>query len=533
MVKKIKNLIVGLILILFQNCQSVHKANQHIETPIAIKKLHKDIDFVQRKLFKLHPSLEFYINKKDLKFKFDSLKQSIKNPLKPNEFYFGISRVVASVRQGHTAIQPLYKQFTRSELKYLKKKGAYPLSLFSFSYIDDELIITQNYSKDITIKTGTVIKKIQGITPQYLFAKYKGTDASDGYNQTYYNRAFANKIVNYFKLEKQITDSIQVEFSYKDSLYKKLLTRVALTKGFKKEKTKKSADSIKKRSKNEKEFRRAHEKELEIKKSIFGYDEIKKEFTRQLIYPTTDSSLVVLRIKKFVGGKQSKAYALIFKEIENKKGKTLVLDLRNNGGGSIEEIKNLFTYISPDFVNFVDTLKVTNRTSLATNMFRNVPKGILISLAPIVVPYIIKNLFLIKKSPKGFFYQKSKLTDRLQPKDNNYQGKLYVLIDGGSFSASSVISANLQNINRGIFVGEETGGAFNSTVAGTLPILTLPHSKLKFRVGMMEIGVVKKSTIKGRGVMPQVAITSKKEDYQNNKDAELQWILQTEGKILK
>lgn len=122
MVKKIKNLIVGLILILFQNCQSVHKANQHIETPIAIKKLHKDIDFVQRKLFKLHPSLEFYINKKDLKFKFDSLKQSIKNPLKPNEFYFGISRVVASVRQGHTAIQPLYKQFTRSELKYLKKK---------------------------------------------------------------------------------------------------------------------------------------------------------------------------------------------------------------------------------------------------------------------------------------------------------------------------------------------------------------------------------------------------------------------------
>ncbi|QYS92512.1 hypothetical protein JJC04_08430 [Flavobacterium covae] len=137
----------------------------------------------------------------------------------------------------------------------------------------------------------------------------------------------------------------------------------------------------------------------------------------------------------------------------------------------------------------------------------------------------------MKKSPKGFFYQKSKLTNRLQPKDNNYQGKLYVLINGGSFSASSVISANLQNINRGIFLGEETGGAFNSTVAGTLPVLTLPYSKLKFRVGMMEIGVVKKSAIKGRGVMPQVTIISKKEDYQNNWDAELQWILQTEGKI--
>ncbi|AND63405.1 hypothetical protein AX766_02680 [Flavobacterium covae] len=531
MIKKIKILIIGLILILFQNCQSVHQANQHIETPVAIKKLHKDIDFVERKLFKLHPSLELYINKKDLKFKFDSLKKSIKNPLKPNEFYFGISRVVASVRQGHTIIQPLYKQFSRNKLKELKKKGIYPLSLFSFSYINDELIVTQNYSKDITIKPGTVIKNIQGITPQYLFDKYKGTEASDGYNQTYYNRAFANKIVNYIKLEKENTDSIQVEFLYKDSLYTKLLTRVALTKGFRKEKNKKRIDTIKKRSKNEKELQRSREKELEIKKSIFGYDEIKKEFTRQLIYPVVDSSLAILRINKFVGGKQSKAYSLIFKEIENKKVKTLVLDLRNNGGGSIEEIKNLFTYISPDFVNFVDTLKVTNRTSLATNMFRNVPKRILITLAPIIIPYTIKNFFSIKKSPKGFFYQKSKLTNRLQPKDNNYQGKLYVLINGGSFSASSVISANLQNINRGIFLGEETGGAFNSTVAGTLPILTLPYSKLKFRVGMMEIGVVKKSAIKGRGVMPQVTIISKKEDYQNNWDAELQWILQTEGKI--
>ncbi|MFK7048563.1 MULTISPECIES: S41 family peptidase [Flavobacterium] len=530
MIEKTKILVLSSILILFQNCQSVYKSNQHIETPISVKKLHEDIDFVQRKLFKLHPSLDLYITEKYLKFKFDSLKKSIKTPLKPNEFYFGISKVVASVRQGHTTIQPLQKQFTHNELKELKKKGTYPLSLFTFSYIDNELIIAQNHSKDTSIKVGTVVKDIQGITPSFLFAKYKGTDASDGYNQTYYNSAFANKIVHYFKLEKTLKDSIQVNFLYKDSLYTKVLTRIALTKGFKKETVKKTKDSDKKICKTKNKNQLLKEKELKNKKNIFGYDEIKKEFTRQLLYPIKDSSLAVLRIKKFVGGKQAKAYSLLFKEIDNKKVTTLVLDLRNNGGGSIEEIKNLFTYISPDFVNFVDTLKVTNRTSLVTNMFRNVPKGILISLAPIIIPYTIKNLFSIKKSPTGFFYQKSKLTNRLQPRDSNYQGKLYVLINGGSFSASSVLAANLQNINRGIFVGEETGGAFNSTVAGTLPVLTLPHSKLKFRVGMMEIGVVKKSAIKGRGVMPEITITSKKEDYEKKIDSELQWIIEKEGK---
>ncbi|MFK7033221.1 S41 family peptidase [Flavobacterium oreochromis] len=533
MVKKIKNLILGLIFILFQNCQSVQKINQHIDTPLSVKKIHKDIDFVQYKLFKLHPSLDLYISSKDLKFKFDSLKRSIKEPLKPNEFYLGISKVVASVRQGHTIIQPLYKQIDSNKLKVLKKRGVYPLSLFSFSYINNELIITQNYSKDPTIKVGTVVKSIQGITPQFLFTKYAGTEASDGYNQTYYNRAFANKVVHYFKLEKIVIDSIQVDLLYKDSVYKKLLTRVALTKGFKKEIAKKPIDSIKKVSKRQKEAKLLKERQLEIKKTIFGYDEIKKEFTRQLLYPAKDSSFAVLRIKKFVGGKQLKAYQILFKEINTKKINTLVLDLRNNGGGSIEEIQNLFTYISPDFVNFVDTLKVTNRTSLTTNMFRNVPKGILISLGPIIVPYAIRNLFSIKKSPRGFYYQKSKLTNRLQPKDNNYQGKLYVLIDGGSFSASSVLSANLQNIKRGIFVGEETGGAFNSTVAGTLPVLTLPYSKLKFRVGMMEIGVIKKSPIKGRGVMPEIILSPKKEDYQNHLDVELQWIANKEGQVLK
>jgi C-terminal processing protease CtpA/Prc len=38
------------------------------------------------------------------------------------------------------------------------------------------------------------------------------------------------------------------------------------------------------------------------------------------------------------------------------------------------------------------------------------------------------------------------------------------MINGGSFSASSLISSNLK-LQRVTFVGEETGGAFNGTVA--------------------------------------------------------------------
>jgi C-terminal processing protease CtpA/Prc len=46
---------------------------------------------------------------------------------------------------------------------------------------------------------------------------------------------------------------------------------------------------------------------------------------------------------------------------------------------------------------------------------------------------------------------------------NAFKGKIYVMINGGSFSASSLISSNLK-LKRVTFVGEETGGAFNGTV---------------------------------------------------------------------
>jgi hypothetical protein len=42
-----------------------------------------------------------------------------------------------------------------------------------------------------------------------------------------------------------------------------------------------------------------------------------------------------------------------------------------------------------------------------------------------------------------------------------------------SFSASSLISSNLK-VQKSNFVGEETGGAFNGTVVGFMPVVELP-----------------------------------------------------------
>jgi C-terminal processing protease CtpA/Prc len=107
----------------------------------------------------------------------------------------------------------------------------------------------------------------------------------------------------------------------------------------------------------------------------------------------------------------------------------------------------------------------------------------------------------------------------------HYNGKMYVLINGNSFSASSLISTHLKANNRAIFVGEETGGAYNGTVAGIFKNYQLPNTKIKVRMGLMQIEAPQKQSPDGYGIKPDITILPKLTDRQLNIDTELDWIL--------
>ena len=96
--KKYFSILVSLIL---ASCTSVKEYNKKLEEPIPIVKLKKDVDFANKKLQKFHPNLYWYITKNQLDYKFDSLKQTIKQPLKPSEFYLKLAPIIADVREGH------------------------------------------------------------------------------------------------------------------------------------------------------------------------------------------------------------------------------------------------------------------------------------------------------------------------------------------------------------------------------------------------------------------------------------------------
>jgi len=510
-----------IVSLLFFSCVSVEEYNKKLAQPISEKDLIKDVNFVQRKLEKYHPNLYTYISKEELNRKFDSIRNVLNKPISSQDFFLLISPVVASVKQGHMSMSSPSKRISKKQQKRLAKSGTGPLSQFDFEWMNDKLYVLKNKSKQKGIVSGAEVVSINAITPQQLHNKYRKTYASDGLNKTYLKRAFSKRFTNYLTNEIGINDSLYYVFRQNDSLKEIVVSRL---KAEKKEKVKKTETTPKVTETNPKTEKKLVDSKKE--KRIFGYDETTKSFIKKLSFVATDSSIAVLKIKDFSKGKFRKAYDIVFENLKQKNVKTLVLDLRNNPGGRVADAVDLYSYLTNKDFQMLEPAQVVSKTSLwKSGMFYKIPK-ITYPFVAIGYPfYMAFSSLRTKKNEDGTYTYSLIGSKKQQNKTNYFSGKIYVLINGNSFSAACLVSAALKENKDITFVGEETGGAFNSTVAGLLPVLKLPNSNLYLRVGLMDIGTTNKTTVFGRGVFPDQEIIPTLKDKIENKDPEMEWIL--------
>ena len=519
-----KKIIACITLVLLFSCNSVQQYNTHLETKLPVEDLKKDVDFLQKKIYKLHPHYDRYTSKEILDFKFDSLKKSIVNPMTPNEFYFAISPVLSNVKQGHIAMFPLQKKFSKADTKAMKKKGTGPLSQFNYDFQDNKLYVLKNKSKVKSIKPGSEIIYINNVTPQEVYAKFKKTYSSDGYNTTFNRKIFARRFGAYCSNITGVNDSLTFVIKQNDSVLTKIVKRDKMYKTVKATQEPKK-DTIVKKTKAEQAIAKAKSKKEAKNKSIFGYNTTEKEYVKQLKFIGKDSLTAYLKIGSFSVGKFKKAYQKIFDSIQRKGCKTLIIDLRDNYGGRVNEIVELNKYLTDTQFQMTEKAEVTSKTSLwNTGTFLDKPKWAYPLIAPFYGIFATYSLFTVKKHDGKYYYTLSSSKVQ-QPKENNFKGKKYVLINGASFSASCILSSNLKKDKQIEFVGEETGGDFNGTVAGRMPPFKLPKSKLHFSFGLMDVLPVNQTDKKGRGVFPDKEITTPIQDKVLGKDLELDWIL--------
>lgn len=451
----------------------------------------------------MHPQLYWYISKKDLDYKFDSLKQTIRQPLTPLQFYFKLQPVVADIREGHLALRIPREKFTKSRIKALEhKKGMF--SRFEYHIQDDHLFIIENKDSIENIKPGTEIVAINNIPVSEYVKKYRKLISSDGYNTTFQSYFLKDVFFNFYTAENGFTDTVFIETLYNGT---------------------KQSHTLRRESKSKKDLEKDKEQEKRTReKKLNDYVAFSNSYNRNFKFLDKDSTTAYIKIKSFSSDYSDKFYRESFAKIKNADSKYLIIDVRNNYGGSLHEINNLYSYLASGPYVLIKPSQLASRiTPLRTNYFRK-STPFQYAFKSLAYPtYVFAQTFSTYKKD-GKVYYKMKAAKPTKPNKNAFQGKVFVLINGGSFSASSIITAKLKYDKRAILVGEETGGANDGTVAGFYSYQKLPNSKINLPIGLLLVQPNIDFLNTKRGVSPDITITENMQDIIDKKDPQLDWV---------
>jgi hypothetical protein len=314
------------------------------------EQLKEDVDFAYSKLQQMHPQLYWYIPKKELELKFDSLKQTINEPLTPLQFYFKLQPVIAGIREGHLSLRIPRKKFTKKEIKTLEhKKGLF--SRFEYYISGDQMYITENRDSIENIQPGTEILSINHIPVSEYIKKYRNLISSDGYNTTFQPYFLKDLFFNYYTAENGLADRAILETLYKGEKHTYTLSR----------ESKSDSDLEKDKEMN----KRTQERKLN------DYVAASNSYNRSFKFLDKDSTVAYIKVKSFSREYSDEFYKKTFAKIKKAKSDYLIIDVRNNYGGSLYEINNLYSYLTDKPFTLIKPSQVTSRDiPLRTNYFR-------------------------------------------------------------------------------------------------------------------------------------------------------------------
>lgn len=494
---------------MLSSCASIKRHNEQRASCIPPEQLKEDVDFAYSKLQQMHPQLYWYIPKKELEHKFDSLKQTITEPLTPLQFYFKLQPVIAGIREGHLSLRVPRKKFTKKEIKTLEqKKGLF--SRFGYYISGDQMYITENRDSIKNIHPGTEILSINNIPVSDYIKKYRNLISSDGYNTTFQPYFLKDLFFNYYTAENGLADRATIETLYKGEKQTYTLSR----------ESKSDTDLEKDKEMN----KRTQERKLN------DYVAASNSYNRSFKFLDKDSTIAYIKVKSFSREYSDEFYKKTFAKIKNAKSDYLIIDVRNNYGGSLYEINNLYSYLTDQPFTLIKPSQVTSKDiPLRTNYFRK-SSPLDYAIKSISYPsYFFAQAFSTYKKDGKVFY-KMKADKPTKPNKGAFHGKVFVLINGGSFSASSIITAKLKNDKRATLIGEETGGAYDGTVAGFYSYQKLPNSEIRFPIGLLLVQPNIDFSGTQKGVIPDVEIKESLQDIIDKRDPQLDWIRNEIGK---
>ncbi len=200
-------------------------------------------------------------------------------------------------------------------------------------------------------------------------------------------------------------------------------------------------------------------------------------------------------------------------------GKTAIMTIGsfNYYGNRISEFKD---FMDSSFNDFTDK-KISNLViDVRGNMGGSPDAGMYL------LRYISKEPFTYFANYKPNEQSNSVFKDRYelsQPLENTFKGSVYFTMDGTGNSTTGHFMSLVKHLKLGTLIGEELGS--NQFCSGGQVLLRLPNTGIKYSVGSNTYETTATSLPADRGIMPDYEVHQSIDDYLNNKDSVMEYVI--------
>ena len=463
--KKLKIIIAILI------CWSLCTVTTFAETPTGTKtsqtsyvkliepdKLKEDLDFILKNIDEIHPNMYAYISKEE----FNTLKietyEKLNKPLNDLEYYKAIAPLVAEIRNGHTRIRPNKKVLLLLQSEMTK---AYPIEIDCHS----GSVFIKGYYGLLDFPMGEILEINNRNAMVYLkqLCRYKAVELKN-YDITLVETGNL-AVLMWLDNAQMIPVNLKVK-SEQGQIHNLTIEAVETS---------------------------------EIKKVIISRHSNKATPEHFDFTHDKENNVAIMTIKGFSPQHLEKFKVFLethFSYIHEKNINNLIIDIRDNGGGSTNLSKELIS-------------------CLTEKPFKLFSK-IMIKLSKQIEGKILPK---VKKEDEGKVLE-FKSSDKIPNKSYQvFRGKTYLLINRNTFSTALDLAAVSQYYSLAILVGEETKDTPSGY--GEVVVLEAPNTKMQLQVSAKYFEALGDNK-GGRGVVPDYEVYQKPQDTAKGVDTVLQ-----------
>lgn len=453
------------------------------ETKLAPQILKEDLSLLKRILEANHPSLYWYSSQESLDTAYQRAFAAIKDSMNLVAYKNLLAEWVAQIQCGHTRVL-FPTNFSRNADRF--RYPSFPLTLKVWN---DTAVVTGNFDRnDSVLRRGVQLLSINDRSIASITASMYKYMSTDGLANNHKAQNISSNFPAWYRTVFG-TDTLY-RFVYRtkdgntDTVLRKAFTPVRIASAARVDSSSNTGPTLSKRA--------------------------IKLLSKRVLMVDTVNRFAVMRLNTFSNGAMKRFFRSSFRSLKQLGISNLAIDLRENGGGRVNNYIRLTRYLAQQPFKVGDTVAASTRNIQYKRYIKP------------AWPFWIAMQLGAKKMEDGKYHYRRYERHYFQPygTDKAYKGNVFLIQAGATFSAASMFTATLKGQSNVLIVGEESGGGYYGNSAMHIPEIVLPKTKLRVTLPLYRL-VMDKKRPKGHGVMPDIYVPPSIQAIQQGIDPKL------------